>query len=429
MTPWSRQGTPPGPVFSSASGVHLRTSDGQRCLDLSSGLMCANLGHGHPTVIRAIRQQLDALCFVSPTLQNDSRMEFSRRLCARAPWPGDARVHFTTGGGEANDDAVKIARLITGRQKILCAYRSYHGTSTGAAALTGGSRRWASEQSAPGGVVHFFAPYPYRSPFHTPDRTEEVHRALDHIERIVQQENPDNIAAILIEPVLGSDGLVVYEEGYLSGLRTIASKYGALLIHDEVMCGFGRIGEMFASQRVGVEPDMITFAKGVTGGYIPLGGVLMREEIARIFDGVPFPYGHTYSGHPVCMAAGLGALQAYDDDGLFVRAREIEKWLGSDLAEIQRNIPAIGDIRGIGAFFGIELVRDRETREPVVPWQSGDQTLMSDFQAALLSRGIWVYIKFNLCVIAPPLTVSQKDLQDGLQIFADVLAEFNIRMR
>ncbi|MGJ7574732.1 aminotransferase class III-fold pyridoxal phosphate-dependent enzyme [Variovorax sp. RB2P76] len=429
MVPWSRQGAPQGARFSGGSGVFLHTVDGRKCLDLSSGLMCANLGHGHPMAIDAIKRQLDALCFVSPTLGNDCRDEFSAQLCARAPWAGKARVHFTTGGGEANDDAVKIARMATGRLKVLCAYRSYHGTSAGSAALTGGSRRWASEQAAPGGVARFFAPYPYRSPFHTDDSAEEVLRALEHLERVIQQENPDNIAAILIEPVLGSDGLVAYGDGYLAGVRALADRYGALLIHDEVMCGFGRVGQMFASQRVGVMPDMVTFAKGVTGAYVPLGGVLMREEVAGIFDSKPFPFGHTYSGHPLCMAAGLGALSAYEAGGLFTRGRQIETWLHEGLTAIQRANPIVGDVRGLGAFFGIELVKSKKTREPLVMWQGRDQQVIEDLQAALLARGVWLYVKYNLCVIAPPLTIARDELESGLEIVAEVLREFAARLR
>lgn len=428
VVPWSRQGAAAQPVFTGAAGVFLRTSDRQSCVDLSSGLMCANLGYGHPRVLEAMRRQLDQLCFVPPTLAQDTRSAFAEALCARAPWDRGARVHFTTGGGEANDDAVKIARQVTGRLKVLTAYRSYHGTSSGAAALTGGSRRWASEQAAPGGVARFFAPYPYRSPFHTGDPQEETRRALDHLQRVVQQENPDNIAAILLEPVLGSDGLVVYEPEYLAGVREVATRCGALLIHDEVMCGFGRVGEMFASQRMGVQPDMLTFAKGVTGAYVPLGGVLMREDVARHYDTRLFAFGHTYSGHPLAMAAGLGALRAYDEEGLFTRAREIEPWLRDGLLRIQQRVPVAGDVRGIGAFFGLELVKDRHTREPAVPWQGGDQGLMAELQAALLARGVWLYTKFNLCVFAPPLVIDKPVLDEAMDAVGETLMAFSGRL-
>lgn len=429
MTPWSRQGQSQSHILSRADGVYLYDQDDRPFLDLSSGLMCANLGHGNRHVIDAIKHQLDLLCFSSPTLANNTRTEFASRLCERAPWKGAARVHFATGGGEANDDAMKIARQVTGRLKILSAYRSYHGTTAGAAAATGGSRRWANESVAPGGIARFFAPNPYRSPFHTEERIEEVRRALDHLERVILQENPSNIAGILIEPVLGSDGLVVYEKGYLAGVRALATKYDALLIHDEVMCGFGRVGEMFASTRVGVEPDLITFAKGVTGAYVPLAGVLMREEVAQVFDHRPFPPGHTYSGHPVAMAAGLGALQAYESQGLFQRAREIEGWIWEGMKDISQMAPAVGDVRGIGAFFGVELVKDKATREPVVVWQGSDQALMLEFQRAMMDAGVCLYVKFNLCVIAPPLIITKAELDQGLKIFAEVLAGFRERMQ
>lgn len=429
LMPWSPQSRHSPPVIVRALGSHLFDQDERKYLDFASGWICANLGHGNRHVLDAIREQSERLCYASPYLTVDVRAEFSQALCELAPWSGGARVHFTTGGSDANDDAVRFARKLTGRNKVLAAYRSFHGDTTGSAALTGGNRRWNAGSSVPTAVVRFFAPYPYRSPFHTDDPREEVARALDHLERIVCQENPADIAAIIIEPVLGSDGLVVYPEGYLKGVRRLADKIGALLIHDEVMTGFGRTGDDFASRRLGVEPDMITFAKGVTAAYVPLGGVLMQERLAVQFDERSLPAGHTYSGYPIGMAAGLGALKAYREGGLFRRGLEIEHWLREDLEKLKDEIPVIGDVRGIGAFFGVELVKDQETKKPVVEWQGPSQGVMGEFAQALLDAGLWLYVKFSLCVFAPPLTITREEITEGLNVYSETLRRFVPRMQ
>jgi taurine---2-oxoglutarate transaminase len=430
LMPWSVQETGhQAPVIERAEGVNFIDTQGRKYVDLSSGWVSTNLGHGDKHVIAAIRNQLDRLCFAPPNFVIDTRAEFVEALCKIAPWKEGARVHFTSGGADANDDAVKIARMLTGRHKILTAYRSFHGSSSGASSLTGGNRRWPAEPAAPGGVVHFFAPYPYRSPFHTDDPKEEVARGLEHVERIILQENPANIAALLLEPVVGSDALVVYPEGYLKGLRALTEKYGILLIHDEVMTGFGRVGEAFASIRFGVTPDLMTFAKGVASSYIPLAGVFVRESLAKQFDKHAFMLGHTYSGHPVAMAAGLGALASYKEGNLFQRPYEIEKWLREEMTALAERFTAIGDWRGVGAFFGIEFVRDRKTKEPVVAWQgAGGHGVMGEFYRALLDAGVWVSGKYSIVVIAPPLIITREELRDAFRIIARTLSEFEGRM-
>jgi len=424
LTPWSQQTRHCRPVITGGEGCHLVGEDGRRYLDLSSGWICTNLGHGNRHVIDAIKAQAERLCYGPPYLAVDVRAEFSSALCALAPWPGGACVHFTTGGGDANDDAVRIARTLTGRHKVLAASRSLHGDTSAPPALTGGSRRWGAGAAVPAGVARFFAPNPYRSPFHTEDPAEEVRRALDHLERVILQENPDDIAAVVIEPVLGSDGLVVYPDAYLAGVRALTERVGALLIHDEVMTSFGRTGDVFASRRLGVSPDMLTFAKGVTGAYVPLGGVLMREELASAIDARPFPARHTYSGYPIAMAAGLGALRACEEHGPFTQGQQIEAWLREGLLALQADSPVIGDVRGIGAFFGVELIRDRAAKEPVVAWQGPTQGVMGEFARALLEAGVWLYVKHGVCLLAPPLTITRPELDGGLAVFGDMLRQF-----
>ena len=421
LSPWMVQ-NPTAPVIVRSDGSYLFDDAGRRILDFSSGWVATTLGHNNRIVIEAIKEQLDRLCWAPPSMVNDVRAEYGAALSTISPWKDEGcRTHFVTGGGEANDDAIKIARMLTGRGKIMTAYRSYHGATAGSAALTGGKRRWVSEPHTPPGVVRFWAPYPFRSPFYTDDPREETRRALDHLERVIAQENPDRIAAILMEPVVGSDGIIVYPEGYLKGVREIASAHGILLVFDEVMAGFGRVGEAFASIRFGVTPDMITFAKASSAAYVPLGGVMVRESLARHFDTSLFDAGHTHAGHPIAMAAGLGALKAYQSMDLFKKGYEIEGWIHDSFSRLMDKHPSIGDVRGKGAFFGVEMVKDRATREPLVKWQGKDNGVMGPFYKGVVEDGLWVHGKFSIYVIAPPLTISKAEFDEGIAILDKAL--------
>ena len=421
LTPWSVQGPSTMPQIDRAAGVYLYGSDGARYLDLSAGLVAVNLGHGNDHVAKAIADQARKLTYASPQFGNDERSRLAQRLSALGPWDEGARAFFTTGGGEANEDAVKMARVITGRSKVLSAYRSFHGSAPGAGTLTGENRRWANEPGMPG-VVRFFAPYPYRSPFYAGDAAEETRRALEHVELILTYEDPSRVAALLIEPVVGTNGAIVYPDGYLQGLRELCTAYGIVLIFDEVMTGFGRTGAPFASQRFGVTPDMITFAKAVTSAYVPLGGVLVRESLAQTFDSVALPCGHTFSGHPLAMAAANAALDEYERLGLFTRARALESWLREGLARVAGRAEIVGDVRGIGAFFAIELVRDRATKAPVVAWQGRDAGPLPGILAKLRARGVYAFGRYNVMLITPPLIIERDELDEGLASLADVLA-------
>ncbi len=414
LTPWSKQSAVSTPTFARGQGSYLYDDEGARYLDLSAGLVAVNLGHGHPAVVEAIQQQAATLCYVSPALMNDVRSEFAELLSEISPWDEGARVFFTTGGGEANEDALKMARMITGRHKVLTGYRSFHGSAPGAGTLTGEDRRWANEPGMPG-VVHFFTPYPFRSPFFTEDPEEETRRALDHLEQVLTFEGPRNVAALLIEPVVGTNGVVVYPDGYLEGVRRITEQHGIVLIFDEVMTGFGRLGETFAANRFGVVPDMITFAKGVASAYIPLGGVLVREGLAQHFDDRPLMCGHTYAGHPLAMAAGLATVTTMRKEGLFQRARELEPWLKDGLASLQARHPVIGDARGIGAFHALEFVKDRDTREPLVPWYGADNAPIGKLAVALRREGVYAFGRYNVLLVTPPLTIAKDELESGFE--------------
>jgi taurine--2-oxoglutarate transaminase len=421
LTPWSVQGGDP-PEIVRGSGALLFGADGKRYLDLSSGLVAVNLGHGHPTLVEAIARQAARLCYVAPSLANDERSEFAAELSALAPWADGCRTFFGTGGGEANEDAIKIARLLTGRSKVLSAFRSFHGSAPGAGSLTGENRRWPVEPGIPG-VVHFFAPFPYRSPFHTDDAATETERALAHLDLVLTYEDPGRVAALLIEPVVGSNGVIVYPDGYLRGLRERCDRHGILLIFDEVMTGFGRTGSAFASHRFGVTPDLITFAKGSTSAYVPLGGVLVPERIAATFDHQQLPAGHTFSGHPLAMAVGRAALRAYAEGDLFARARTIEGWMRASLGRVRDRLPIVGDVRGIGAFFAVELVRDRATREPLVPWQGPGAGPLPALQRRLLELGAYVFGRYNVLIVAPPLVIEKDELDEGVAILERGIAE------
>ena len=424
LTPWVAQGNRRPPTIERGEGCYLYDDRGKRYLDFSSGLVAVNLGHGHNGLAKAIGEQAARLGYAAPTFGSEKRAALAQAIAELGPWEGQGRIFFTTGGGEANEDAVKFARALTGRHKVLTAYRSFHGSAPGAGTLTGENRRWPNDPGIPG-VVHFFAPFPYRSPFFTRDPDEERVRAIAHLDEIVRYEGGDRIAALLIEPIVGSNGVIVYPDGYLRGLRELCDRHGILVIFDEVMTGFGRTGAAFASQRFGVTPDMFTFAKGVTSAYVPLGGVAVRESLARHFDTHALPSGHTFSGHPLAMAAGVAALEAYRDENIVERAREMEAPLRTRLEELQRRHRSIGEVRGVGAFFGLELVRDRETREPLVEWQGNEH--LNGFFADALARGLYVFGRYNTVVIAPPLIAGTAEIDEAAEILDAALSALEER--
>jgi taurine--2-oxoglutarate transaminase len=416
LSPWLPQGGLVAPVIVRAEGRYLYDSEGGKHFDLGSGLIAVNLGHGHPKVVKAIQDQAAAVCYSAPGLFNEQRAELAYELSEMSPWKAGgegARTFFTTTGAESNDDAVRLARAITGRHKVLTAYRSFHGSTGTSIMLTGENRRWGGELGGPSGVSRFFAPYPYRSPFWATSPEEETSRAIDHLEKVLLHEDPKRVAAILIEPVVGSNGVIVYPDAYLPALRALTQKHGILLIADEVMTGFGRTGASFGATRYGVVPDMLTFAKGVTSAYLPLGGVMIRESLAKTFDDKALPSGHTYSGHPMCVAAGLATVRAYKEEKLFERGKELEGWLRAGLTAIAEKRRTIGEVRGVGAFFAIELVKDRATKEPLAAWH-GDAGPMKTLYAELRKRGVYTFGKHNVTMVAPPLTTTKPELDEAL---------------
>jgi taurine--2-oxoglutarate transaminase len=422
--PWTAQGPRTGPTFVGGSGSHLIDVDGRRFLDFSSQLVFTNLGHQHPRVVAAVKKQAERLCTLAPGHASDVRGEAARMIVEVAP-PGLGHVLFTTGGTEAIEHAVRMARLHTGRPKVLAAYRSYHGSTTTSIHLTGDPRRWASDTGT-AGAVHFFGPFLYRSAFGSSTPEEERERALAHLEQVILLEGPSTIAALVLEPVTGSSGVIVPPAGYLRGVRELCTRYGIVFIADEVMVGFGRTGTWFGVDHDGVTPDLMVIAKGVNSGYVPLGGVLVGDPIYETFTARPYPAGMTYSGHPLACAAAVGAIGAmHDEETVAAAARLGNAVLGPGLSKLVPNHPCIGDVRGIGALWTLELVRDRETREPLVPvGATGEANApMTMLANACLRRGLVPLVLGNRVHVAPPLNVSDEDTAAGLAILDEALAE------
>jgi taurine--2-oxoglutarate transaminase len=421
---WSAQAQINPLPIAAGAGSTFWDYQGNAYLDFSSQLVNLNLGHQHPHLVRAIQEQAGRLATIQPSMANDVRGELARRIAGVAP--GDLNhVFFTNGGADANENAVRMARSYTGRPKVLSMYRSYHGNTNTAIALTGDPRRWANQPYADGEVAHFFGPYAYRSAFHAASEAEEGQRALEHLEQVIALEGPQTIAAIIIETVIGTNGVLVPPPGYLQGVRELCDRHGIVYIADEVMVGFGRIGEWFAVDAYDVVPDLITFAKGVNSGYVPLGGVVISDAIAHFFDDVTFPGGLTYSGHPLACAAGVATFEVFERDGILQHVRDLgERVVEPTLAGWLERHPSLGEVRGRGLFWALELVRDRETREPLVPFNAGgaDAAPMNEVAAACKAVGVWPFTHFNRLHVAPPLVVTESELRRGLEAYEAALA-------
>ena len=419
---WSAQGLIDPLPIASAEGSYFTDYSGKRYLDFSSQLVNVNIGYQHPRLVAAIQEQAARLTTISPAFANDARSEAARLIAELAPGDLD-RVFFTNGGAEANENAIRMARLHTGRHKVLAAYRSYHGATAGSISLTGDPRRWPSEPGVPG-VVRYWGPYPYRSAFHATTEQEEGERALQHLRDLLMVEGAHTVAAIILETVVGTNGILVPPDGYLQGVRALCDEFGIVMIADEVMAGFARCGEWFAVDRWGVAPDLITFAKGVNSGYVPLGGVVISERIARTFDKKPFPGGLTYSGHPLACASAVASITILKEEGIVEHARSLgEDVIGPGLRDLAQRHPSVGDVRGLGVFWAVELVRDRATREPLVPFNAGGAAAapMNELAAACKERGLWPFTHFNRTHVVPPCTTTADEVREGLAILDEAL--------
>ena len=419
---WSAQGALTPLVVAGAEGSWFWDDKGNRYLDFASQLVNVNIGHQHPKLVQAIKDQADKLCTIAPFHANEARSEAARLIAELAPGDLDM-VFFTNGGAEATENAARMARLHTGRPRVMATYRSYHGATNGAITLTGDPRRWPSEPGMPG-IIHFWGPYPYRSAFHSADETQECERALQHLADTIEVEGPNTIAAIMLETVVGTNGILVPPDGYLAGVRDLCNRYGIVMIADEVMAGFGRCGEWFAVDHWNVVPDLICFAKGVNSGYVPLGGVIISRPIADTWKDKAYPGGLTYSGHPLGCAAAVASINIFKEEGIIEHARSLgTDVIGPELAKLADHHPSVGDVRGLGVFWAIELVRNRATREPLVPYNaSGDAAKpMAELAAACKAEGLWPFTHFNRMHVVPPITIPADELRDGIAIIDEAL--------
>ncbi|MDD2841004.1 MAG: aspartate aminotransferase family protein [Tolumonas sp.] len=413
---WSVQGALNSLVIAGGSGCKLWDFDGKEYLDFSSQLVNTNIGHQHPKVIAAIQKQAAELVTIAPATANRVRGEAAKRIVARAP-AGFNKVFFTNAGADANENAMRMARLFTGRDKILSGYRSYHGNTGSAIVATGDFRRMPNEYAR--GHVHFFHPYLYRSEFSATTETEECERALKHLRRTIECEGPQSVAAILLETIPGTAGILTPPEGYLKGVRALCDEFGIMLILDEVMAGFGRTGSWFAFEQFGVVPDLITFAKGVNSGYVPAGGVIISDPIATYFNDHYFPGGLTYSGHPLAMAAIVATLDAMDEEGIVENAAAIGQGvLKEGLTALAAKHPIIGDVRGSGVFWALELVTERETRKAM------PASVMGEIKNALIKNGLLPFIADNRIHVVPPCIITEEEVKQGLAILDSVLSLF-----
>jgi taurine--2-oxoglutarate transaminase len=397
-----------------AQGVYFWTPEDRRFLDFNSQLMCTNVGHSHPRVVKAIQDQAATLAYANPFMATEVRARLGAKLAEITPGDMDS-FFFTNGGAEAVENAIRIARVVTGRHKILVRYRSYHGGTAGAIAMTGDPRRWASEPGIPGVVrIPDFHKWGRRDP-------EPVETSLRDIEDVVRYEGGQNIAAVIVETVVGTNGILIPPDGYMQGLRAICDRHGILLIADEVMAGFGRTGRWFAIDHWGVVPDLMTMAKGLTSAYVQLGAVGMRPQIARVFQDKAFPGGLTYNSHPLACAAALATLAVYEDEGLIENARKMGALLQERMAGIAKRHPSVGAHRNIGLFGIVELVRNRETFEPMAPYNgtSDEMTALAKF---FREKGLYTFVRWNTFFTNPPLIITEAQLMEGLDIVDEGLA-------
>src|SRR4051794_5620983 len=417
---WSVQNAINPIAVERAEGRHFYDYDGNRYLDFASQLVNVSIGHSHPKVIQAIKDQADKLATIGPPMATESRSKLGKLLSEVTP--GDlAMSFFTNGGAEANENAIKLARWYTGRHKIVARYRSYHGATAGAMTLTGDPRRWPAEAGIPG-VVRMLDPYTYRCPAGHPDPCP-VCTGAPHLEEILQYEGPQNVAAVILETIVGTNGIIVPPDGYLQSIREVCDRHGILLICDEVMAGFGRSGKWFACEHWDVVPDILTVAKGINSGYVPLGAMVIGEKLADWVRDKYFAGGLTYSGHVLACASGIASIEAFQEEGIVENAAAMGEILAEELPRLQERHPSIGEGRGKGLFWGIELVRARETKEPLVPFNASGEAFapVAKLAKAAMEHGLSLMTHWNVVMVCPPLTITREELAEGLGVLDEVL--------
>lgn len=416
---WSAQGGLSPKVIVGGEGIYFWDGEGKRYYDMSSQLVNLNIGHGNKKVIKAIQDQAERLAFASPSFAVDVRSRLAQMVVELAP-DNMEKVFFTLGGADANENAIKIARMVTGRTKIFSRYRSYHGSTFGAANLTGEPRRFAAEPGM-SGFVKFFDPYLYRAPIIFKTEEDATFYYTNQLREQIIYEGPHTVAAVFLETITGSNGVIIPPMGYLKKVREICDEFGIMMVCDEVMSGFGRTGEWFAVNHENVSPDMITFAKGITCGYAPLGGVIVSGRIANYFDDHFLSCGLTYSAHPLGCAAGIATLEFYRESGLIEKARERGVLLGRILDKLKAAHPCVGDVRYIGLFSAIELVRNKKTKAPMVEYSQDPGKVMKKILGMLMQKGFYTYTHENCIMVAPPLIITDDELEEAMSVMNEVL--------
>ncbi|GAA4380899.1 aminotransferase class III-fold pyridoxal phosphate-dependent enzyme [Hymenobacter koreensis] len=419
---WSKQAGLNPISAERAEGVYLWDRDGKRYIDFSSQLMNVNIGHGNQKVTEAVAAQMRELSYVYPGMITKARGDLGKRL-AEITALNLTKAFFTLGGAEAIENAIKLARVYTGRHKIVTLYQSFHGASYGAMSAGGDPRRFAVDSQAMPNVVHVENPYFYRCPWYSETPEQCAERASAAMERIIGYENPGSVAAVIMEGESGTSGCIKYPPGYWKRVREICDKHGILLIADEVMSGFGRTGKWFGSDHHGVKVDLMCMAKGITAGYLPLGAVMVDEKIAQHFDDRPLPLGLTYSAHPVSCSAAVAVLDIYEEENMLENVQELGKYLDARICDMMAQHPSIGDWRNTGLFGCLELVKNRQTKEPMAPWNaSPDQmAIMNQVAAKIKELGMYTFVRWNYIFIAPPLNITKDELDEGLDIISQAL--------
>ena len=420
---WVKQGGLNPIHATKAKGVYVYDTDGKRYLDFSSQLMNVNIGHGHSKVLDAISKQMQELSYVYPGMATDIRGRLGKKLAEISPGSLN-KTFFTLGGAEAIENAIKLARVYSGREKIVSFYRSYHGGTYGAMSAGGDPRKHPIDKFAVPNMIHVENPYAYRCPWNTNSPEECGEMAAQQMERVIQFENPASVAAILMEGENGSSGCIKYPDGFWKRIKEIADKYGILLIDDEVMSGFGRTGKMFAIEHHDVVPDIMVMAKGLTSGYLPLGGIIVKDEIANHFDETPLPLGLTYSAHPACCAAALATIEVYEEENLIEKAAKTGLYIEEKVKGLMQKHPSIGDFRNTGLLGCIELVKNKNTKEPVTPWnaKSAQMEATAKMAAKIRELGMFTFVRWNWIFVAPPLCITEKEVDEGMDIISQAIS-------
>jgi len=420
---WSKQGGLNPINASHARGSYIYDREGKKYLDFSSQLMNVNIGHGNQRITNAVAEQMKQVSYVFPGMATDVRGKLGKKIAEITP--GNlTKTFFTLGGAEAIENAIKLARMYTGRQKIITHYRAYHGATNAAISAGGDPRKFPVDNDSMPGIVHVENPYAYRCPWNSSSMEECGELAIAHLERVINFENPGNVAGILFEGESGSSGCIKYPPNYLLKVRQLCDKYGILLIDDEVMSGFGRTGKMFGIDHHNVTPDIMCLAKGLTSGYLPLGGVVVTDEIANHFNENPMIIGLTYSAHPTLCAAALENIKIIEEEQLVNKAAEMGKYIEDEVEKLKAKHPSIGDFRNTGLLGCIELVKNRKTKEPVTPWNAkpSEMEVTSKMAAKIRELGMFTFVRWNWIFVAPPLNVTKDEVDEGLEIISQAIA-------